>query len=76
MGLNAVSNIGRDMQDSRQESEIRSTQAELNAARIRESEMEMRLRQLEGQNQSSQMNQNQQMMMQQQMMLQQAAAAK
>jgi len=69
--LNAVNQIGNDMRDYRQESEIRSTQAELQSSRMREAEMEARLRQLEMQ--MGQTNQvNQQLMMQQQ----QAATAK
>merc|ERR1719410_1132193 len=58
LGLNAVNQIGNDMRDYRQEREIRDTQAELNASRAREAQMEARLRQLE-------MGQGQQMTQQQ-----------
>ena len=63
LGLNAVSQIGNDMRDYRQETEIQRTRAELDAAKLRESEMESRMRQLE-MNQQMQQFQNQQMMMQ------------
>lgn len=47
IGLNAVSAIGEGMREARQENEIRSTRDQLNEARIKEAEMEARLRQLE-----------------------------
>mmetsp|Transcript_13988 Transcript_13988/g.29306 ORF Transcript_13988/g.29306 Transcript_13988/m.29306 type:complete len:230 (+) Transcript_13988:80-769(+) len=73
LGLNAVGQIGNDMRDYRQEREIQDTRSELNASRVREAEMEARLRSLEsGQGQA---NQQMQMQMQQQMFMQQQAAA-
>ena len=73
LGLNAMSNIGNDMRDYRQEREIQDTRSELTQSRAREAQMEARLNQLEsGQ---GQMNQQQQLQMQQQMFLQQQAAA-
>lgn len=73
LGLNAVSNIGNDMRDYRQEREIQDTRSELERSRMREVEMEARLRQLEqGQGQLSIQQQTQ---MQQQMLLQQQQAA-
>lgn len=72
MGLNAINNIGRDMQDYRQESEIRDTRTELMRSQQREAEMEARLRQLEAQQQGQlSAQQQQQLMMQQQQLLQQ-----
>jgi len=72
LGLNAVSNIGNDMRDYRQEREIQDTRSELNQSQAREAQMEARLRQLEaGQGQMTQ----QQLFQQQQMMLQQQQAA-
>eukprot|EP00537_Pseudo-nitzschia_pungens_P007766 CAMPEP_0172367138 /NCGR_PEP_ID=MMETSP1060-20121228/19402_1 /TAXON_ID=37318 /ORGANISM="Pseudo-nitzschia pungens, Strain cf. cingulata" /LENGTH=242 /DNA_ID=CAMNT_0013091269 /DNA_START=330 /DNA_END=1058 /DNA_ORIENTATION=+ len=73
LGLNAVNQIGNDMRDYRQEREIQDTRSELQASKMREAEMEARLRQLE--NGQGQMNQAQQLQFQQQMMLQQQAAA-
>jgi hypothetical protein len=73
MGLNAVGNIGRDMQDYRQEGEIRDTRSELQQSQAREAAMEARLRQLEqGQ---GQMSAEQQFQMNQQFLLQQQQAA-
>jgi len=73
LGLNAVNQIGNDMRDYRQEREIQDTRSQLNESRMRESEMEARLRQLEaGQ---GQMSQQQQLQMQQQFLMQQQAAA-
>merc|ERR1711935_1244025 len=73
LGLNAVNQIGNDMRDNRQEREIMDTRSELNASRMREAEMEARLRQLES-GQQGQLTQ-QQMMQQQQMFMQQQQAA-
>jgi len=77
LGLNAVSNIGNDMRDYRQEREIQDTRSELRQSKMREAEMEARLNRLEqGQ---GQMSTQQQMQAQQQMLLQQqqiAATAK
>jgi len=72
LGLNAINQIGNDMRDYRQESEIRDTRSQLEQSKMREAELEARLRQLEmqGQNQMSQ----QQILLQQQMMQQQQAA--
>lgn len=73
LGLNAVNQIGNDMRDYRQEREIQDARAELSQSRMREAEMEARLRQLEaGQ---GQMTQQQQLQFQQQLMMQQQAAA-
>mmetsp|Transcript_14329 Transcript_14329/g.35986 ORF Transcript_14329/g.35986 Transcript_14329/m.35986 type:complete len:226 (+) Transcript_14329:140-817(+) len=75
LGLNAINQVGNDMRDYRQEREIQDTRSELNASRMREAEMEARLRQLES-GQNGQLTQQQ--LMQQQMMFQQqqqAAAA-
>ena len=47
IGLNAVSSIGEGMREARQESEIRESRQELTNARIKEAELEARLRQLE-----------------------------
>eukprot|EP00536_Pseudo-nitzschia_multiseries_P008639 jgi/Psemu1/287938/fgenesh1_pg.222_\ len=73
LGLNAVGQIGNDMRDYRQEREIQDTRSELQASKMREAEMEARLRSLE--NGQGQMNQAQQLQFQQQMLLQQQAAA-
>ena len=69
-----MNQIGNDMRDYRQENEIRSTQAQLQDSRMREAELEARLRQLEMANQNQQLTQQQQqqLMMQQQTMMQQA----
>jgi hypothetical protein len=73
LGLNAMSNMGNDMRDYRQEGEIQRTKAELNESKMREAQMEQRLRQLEMNGQSQQMSQaQQQQMMNQQMLMQQA----
>jgi hypothetical protein len=73
LGLNAVNQIGNDMRDYRQEREIQDTRSALNESRMREAEMEARLRQLEtGQ---GQMTQQQQLQMQQQLLIQQQQAA-
>mmetsp|Transcript_55012 Transcript_55012/g.61460 ORF Transcript_55012/g.61460 Transcript_55012/m.61460 type:complete len:231 (+) Transcript_55012:38-730(+) len=81
LGLNAVSNIGNDMRDYRQEREIQDTKGELQQSKMREAEMSARLNRLEqGQGQmSAQQSAQQQFQIQQQMLLQQqqiAAAAK
>merc|ERR1712232_1148608 len=68
IGLNAMNQIGNDMRDYRQESEIRQTQAELQNSKMREAELEARLRQLEMANQNQQFSQQQQQMMMQQQM--------
>jgi hypothetical protein len=76
MGLNAINQVGNDMRDYRQETEIQNTRAQLEQSKMREAEMEARLRQLEmqqGQTTMSQQQIQQLMMMQQQ---QTAAAAK
>ncbi len=59
LGLNAVSQIGNDMRDYRQESEIQQTKSALQDSKMREAQMEARLRQLEMQSQGSQMSQQQ-----------------
>ena len=46
-GLGAIGNIGNEIRDSRQESEIQRCQAELDQARQREAELDARIRQLE-----------------------------
>jgi hypothetical protein len=69
LGLNAMGQIGNDMRDYRQESEIQQTKSALQDSRSREAQMEARLRQLETQGQVNQMSQQQ---MSQQQMLQQA----
>lgn len=75
IGLNAINQIGNDMRDYRQETEIAQTRAQLQDARQREAEMEARLRQLEMANQNNMLNQQQQQqMMQLEMMLQQQKA--
>jgi hypothetical protein len=74
MGLNAINQVGNDMRDYRQEGEIQNTRAQLEQSKMREAEMEARLRQLEmaqGQPTMSQQQFQQLMLMQQQ---QQAAA--
>lgn len=74
IGLNAMNQIGNDMRDYRQETEIRDTRSELQRSQMREAEMEARLRQLEAQQQGQASAQTQQqLLMQQQMMLQQQA---
>jgi hypothetical protein len=45
--LGSMNNIGNDMRDYRQESEIQQSKAQLEQARIKEAELEARLRQLE-----------------------------
>lgn len=47
LGLGAVSSISDGFREARQENEIRSTRDRLTEARIKEAEMEARLRQLE-----------------------------
>ena len=55
IGLNAVSGIASGMREARQENEIRSTRDQLTEARIKEAEMEARLRGLEQQQMMQQM---------------------
>ena len=47
LGINAIGNIGEGMREYRQETEIRDTRSELQQAKMKEAELEMRLRQLE-----------------------------
>ena len=47
LGVNAVSGIASGFREARQENEIRSTRDQLTEARIKEAEMEARLKQLE-----------------------------
>lgn len=47
LGLSAVNDIGNTMRDIRQESEIQQGKSELQQARMKEAELEARLRQLE-----------------------------
>ena len=49
LGLNAVNNIGNEIRDYRQEGEIRDTRMELERSKMREGELEARLRALEQQ---------------------------
>jgi hypothetical protein len=49
--LNAISNAGNANRDYRQEGEIRNTQNELERSKMREADMEARLRQMEMQQQ-------------------------
>ena len=51
IGINAVSGIADGFREARQENELRSTRDQLTEARIKEAEMESRLRQLEQQQQ-------------------------
>jgi hypothetical protein len=51
IGINAVSGIADGFREARQENELRSTRDQLTEARIKEAEMEARLRQLEQQQQ-------------------------
>jgi hypothetical protein len=51
LGINAVSGIASGFREARQENEIRSTRDQLTEARIKEAEMEARLRSLEQQGQ-------------------------
>jgi hypothetical protein len=51
LGINAVSGISSGFREARQENEIRSTRDQLTEARIKEAEMEARLRSLEQQQQ-------------------------
>ena len=55
LGLNAVNQIGNDIRDYRQESEIQRTKVDLEMERQRSADLEARMRQLE-------MNQNQMML--------------
>lgn len=76
IGLNAMNQIGNDMRDYRQESEIRDTRNELMRSQQREADLEARLRLLEAQQQgqlSAQQQQQLMMMQQQQQQLQQQA---
>ena len=47
VGLSTINSIGNAMQDARQESEIRDTREQLRDAKMKEAEMESRMRQLE-----------------------------
>lgn len=47
--LGSMNNIGNDMRDMRQESEIQQSKVQLEQARMKEAELEARLRQLEAQ---------------------------
>ncbi len=47
LGINAIGSIGEGMREYRQESEIRDARSELQQAKLKEAELEMRLRQLE-----------------------------
>jgi hypothetical protein len=67
LGLNAINQIGNDMRDYRQENEIRDARAQLEQSRMKEAEMEARLRILEqGQVNQQQLTTQQLMMLQQQ----------
>jgi multidrug efflux pump subunit AcrA (membrane-fusion protein) len=75
LGLNAVNQIGNDMRDYRQETEIRDTRAQLQSSQMRETELEARLRALEQANQNNQLNaQQQQQLMQIESMMKQMQA--
>ena len=58
LGLNAIQNSGNNNREYRQEGEIRDTKNELERSKMREADMEGRLRQME-------MQQQQMLMMQQ-----------
>ncbi|GAX17323.1 hypothetical protein FisN_10Lh188 [Fistulifera solaris] len=47
LGINAIGSISEGMREYRQESEIRDARSELQQAKLKEAELEMRLRQLE-----------------------------
>lgn len=66
LGLNAINQIGNDMRDYRQEGEIRDARYQLEQARMREAELDARLRQLENGQQPNQLTQQQLLMLQQQ----------
>jgi len=70
LGLNAVGNIGNDIRDYRQEGEIQDTRLELEKSRIREAELESRLKALEQGQSGLQQQQNLQQIQQQQQNLQ------
>merc|ERR1711865_986600 len=71
LGLNAIQNQGNQMRDYRQEGEIQDTKSELNMSKMREQEMENRIRSLEaGMNGGSGMTQQQALQMQEQVLLQ------
>ena len=75
--MNAINQIGNDMRDYRQETEIRDTRAALQSSQMREAELEARLRALEQANQNNQLNQQQQQQLQQiEMMMKQMETAK
>lgn len=75
LGLNAINQIGNDVRDYRQETEIRDTRAQLQSSQVREAELEARLRALEQANQNNQLNaQQQQQLMQIEMMMKQMQA--
>jgi hypothetical protein len=72
LGLNAINQIGNDMRDYRQENEIRDARTQLEQSKMREAEMEARLRVLEqGQVNQQQLTNQQLMMLQQQQQLKQ-----
>ena len=47
VGLSAINSIGREMREQSQERQIQEERAELNEARLRQAELEGRLRALE-----------------------------
>jgi hypothetical protein len=55
LGLNAIQNSGNANRDYRQEGEIRDTQNELERSKMREADMEARLRNMEMQQQQMKM---------------------
>ena len=55
LGLNAIQNSGNANRDYRQEGEIRDTQKELERSKMREADMNARLRQMEMQQQQMQL---------------------
>jgi len=71
LGLNAINQIGNDMRDYRQESEIAQARAQLQNSQVREAELESRIRQLEMANQNNQLSQQQQQQLMQLQMLNQ-----
>ncbi|KAL3923292.1 MAG: hypothetical protein SGILL_001739 [Bacillariaceae sp.] len=71
LGFNAINQIGNDMRDYRQEGEIRDARSQLEQARMREAELDARLRALENGQQPNQLTQQQLLMLQQQQLMQQ-----
>jgi len=47
LGLNAIENVGREIREQGQERELRDNRAELQMAKMKEAELEQRLRMLE-----------------------------